>query len=47
MILNFNDSILADINSNNIIEEVTYTINLSVQENYDVNNVIYYVDDQV
>lgn len=47
LILNFNNQILNDINSNNIIEEVTYAINLSVKESYNVENVMYYVDDSI
>lgn len=47
LILNFNDSILNDINSNSIIEEVTYAINMSVKENYDVESISYYVDDNI
>lgn len=47
MILNFNDSIFTDINSKRIDEEVIYTINLSINENYNKDNVIYYVNDQV
>ena len=47
LILNFNEQILSDINSSNIIEEVTYAINLSVQENYDINNVSYSVNDNI
>ncbi len=47
LILNFNNSILSDINSNNIIEEVTYAINMSIKENYDVTSVCYYVDDNI
>lgn len=47
LILNFNEQILSDINSSNIIEEVTYAINLSVQENYDINNVSYSINDNI
>lgn len=47
LLLNFNNSILSDITSNNIIEEVTYSINLSIKENYDVEAVMYYVDDKI
>lgn len=44
LILNFNNGILADIDSTNIIEEVAYTINLSIEENYDVDAILYYAD---
>jgi len=47
LLLNFNDQILNDINTNNIIEEVTYAIDLSVSENYQVDTVFYSVDDQL
>ena len=40
LFLNFNENILEDINTNNILEEVSYSINLSIKDNYDVNNVI-------
>lgn len=47
LLLNFNENILEDINTNNILEEVSYSINLSVKENYDVESVIYYVNDKI
>ena len=47
LLLNFNDSILTDINTNNILEEVTYSINLSIKDNYDVKEVFYYVNDKI
>lgn len=47
LLLNFNDSILTDINTNNILEEVTYSINLSIKDNYDINEVLYYVNDKI
>lgn len=47
LILNFNEQILSDINSSNIIEEVTYAINMSIGENYDVENVSYLVNDNI
>lgn len=46
-LLNFNDAILADINSTNIIEEVAYSINMSINETYNLDNVIYYVEDNI
>ena len=47
LLLNFNENILDDINTNNILEEVSYSINLSIKDNYDVDSVIYYVNDKV
>lgn len=47
LLLNFNESILEDIDRNTILENVTYAINLSIKENYDVENVIYYVNDKI
>ena len=35
-----------DFNSNTLTEEVTYAINLSVKDNYNIDDVIYYVDDK-
>ena len=47
LLLNFNESILNDITTNNILEEVTYSINLSIKDNYDVSEVFYYVNDKI
>ena len=47
LLLNFNDSILTDINTNNILEEVTYSINLSIEDNYNIKEVLYYVNDKI
>lgn len=47
LLLNFNENILIDINTNNILEEVTYSINLSIKDNYDINEVLYYVNDKI
>ena len=45
--LNFNNSILDDIASNNILEEVIYTISLSVQDLYsDVQEVDFLVENE-
>lgn len=46
LIINFNTAILSDINSKNILEEVIYTISLSVNENYDVDTVIFNVENE-
>ena len=47
LLLNFNESILEDINTNNILEKVSYSINLSIKDNYDVDEVLYYVNDNI
>lgn len=47
LLLNFNESILNDVNTNTILEEVTYSINLSIQDNYDIDEVLYYVNDKI
>lgn len=47
IILNFNNQILADITTNEILEEVVYSINLSISDNYDVQNVMYLVEDNI
>lgn len=44
--LNFNDSILKDSTSNHILEEVVYTVGYSVLDNYDVQEVVFLVNDQ-
>lgn len=46
-VLNFNNNILADVNSNEILEEVVYSINMSIKDNYDVKSVMYLVDDNI
>ena len=47
LLLNFNDSILEDLNTNNILENVTYAINLSIKDNYNIDEVLYYVNDKI
>lgn len=42
--LNFNDFLFNDNNSNKILEEVIYSIALSIRDNYDVKEVIFNVD---
>ena len=44
--LEFNNAILSDITSNDILEEVTYVINLSIRDNYDVDAVMYIVNNE-
>lgn len=47
MKLTFNDKIFDNIYSNNILEEVVYTIGKSVLESYDdIEEVVFYVDDK-
>lgn len=46
MTLTFNDKIFDSIYDQNILEEVAYTIGMSVLENYDVKSVAFYVDDK-
>jgi germination protein M len=42
--LEFNNYILSDLDSNNILEEVIYSISLSVADAYDIEEVIFYVN---
>lgn len=42
--IDFNNAILSDITKGDILEEVTYAINLSIKDNYDVEAVSYTVD---
>lgn len=42
--LEFNNYILSDLDTNNILEEVIYSISLSVADNYDAEEVIFYVN---
>lgn len=44
--LNFNNKIFNNITDNTILEEVMYTIGLSMQAEFGVNEVIYYVDNE-
>ena len=44
--LNFNNMILNDITSNNILEEVVYTIGLSMSDNLDVEEVVFMVENE-
>ena len=43
--LNFNNAILSDVTNSNILEEVIYTISLSMNDNYNVKEVVFCVDD--
>ena len=44
--LSFNNLIFDNFNDKNILEEVKYTIGLSIFDNYDVNNVTFNVDNE-
>lgn len=44
--LYFNNMILSDISSNNILEEVVYTIGYSIDEVVDVDEVVFYANDE-
>ena len=46
LVVNFNSAIFNDINNNEILEEVIYTISMSINDNYDVNTVIFNVEDK-
>lgn len=46
MSLEFNTYIFSDYDKKKILEEVIYTISLSVQDNYDVNEIIFTVDNE-
>lgn len=44
--LNFNNMILSDITEDSILEEVMYTISMSVLETFDINEVIFMVENE-
>ena len=46
MFLTFNSYIFSDMSERNVLEEVIYTISLSVGDNYDVKEVVFEVEDQ-
>ena len=46
LVINFNSAILGDINTKDILEEVIYTISMSVSDNYDVENVVLSVENE-
>ena len=46
LFLVFNEYIFTDMDTKNILEEVIYTINLSIIDNYDVKEIIYKVNDE-
>ena len=46
LVIDFNDYIYNDIDSNEILDEVIYTICLSVQDNYNVDTVVFTVNNK-
>lgn len=44
--LNFSEDILSDVTTNNILEEVIYTISLTMSDNYDVEEVVFLVENE-
>lgn len=46
LVVNFNSAIFNDINTKEILEEVKYTISMSIYDNYDVNTVVFNVEDE-
>ena len=44
--VNFNDAIFNDINEKDILEEVIYTISMSINDNYDINKVVFNVNNE-
>ena len=46
MFLTFNEYIFSDMDERNILEEVLYTIELSIAENYDIKEVVFEVENQ-
>ena len=46
LIVNFNSAIFNDINTKEILEEVIYTISMSINENYNVNAIVFNVENQ-
>ena len=46
LVVNFNSGIFNDINTEEILEEVIYTISMSINDNYSVNSVVFTVEDK-
>ena len=46
LVVNFNSAIFNDINTKEILEEVIYTISMSINDNYDVDTVVFNVEDE-
>ena len=46
LVVNFNSAIFNDINTEEILEEVIYTISMSINDNYSVNSIVFNVEDK-
>jgi len=46
LVINFNTAIFNDINTKDILEEVIYTISMSINDNYEVKTVIFNVENE-
>jgi len=46
MKLEFNNYLIDDIDKMNILEEVKYTISLSIKDNFDIDEIVFYVDNE-
>ena len=46
LVVNFNSAIFNDINTKEILEEVIYTISMSISDNYNVSSIVFNVDDE-
>ena len=46
LVVNFNSAIFNDINTEEILEEVIYTISMSINDNYSVDSVVFNVEDK-
>ena len=46
LVVNFNSAIFNDINTKEILEEVIYTISMSINDNYNVNTIVFNVEDE-
>lgn len=44
--LNFSSEILSDLNTKEILEEVIYTISMSINDNYNVNTIVFNVENE-
>lgn len=45
MIINFNQNLFDDLNNDNLLEKVIYSINLSIKDNYELEKVTYLIND--
>jgi len=46
LVINFNSAIFSDMNSKEILEEVIYTLSMSINDNYNVNSVVFNVENE-